>query len=42
MKPLTKRVLIPLGLTWAASVVDAEYIKKILGSETTILIKSKD
>ena len=32
IKPLTKSVLIPLGLTAAASAVDARIHKKILGS----------
>ena len=31
-KPLTKSVLVPLGLTTAASAVDADIHKKILGS----------
>ena len=43
IKPLAKSVLIPLGLTVAASAVDAEIHKKILGSgNTTTLILSND
>ena len=42
IKPLTKSVLIPLGLTAAASAADAEIHKKILGSGTTTLIISND
>ena len=42
IKPLAKIVLIPLGLTAAASAVDAEIHKKILGSETTTLIILND
>ena len=38
IKPLSKSVLIPLGLIASASAVDAAMRKKILGSETTILI----
>ena len=40
IKPLAKSVLIPLGLTAAASAADAEIQKKILGSGTTALIIS--
>ena len=40
IKPLAKRVLIPLGLTAAASVADAGIHKKILGSGNTTLIIS--
>ena len=42
--PLAKSVLIPLGLTAAASAADAEIHKKILGSgnNTTLIISSKD
>ena len=40
LKPLTKRVLAPLELTAAVSVVDVEIYKKILGSGTTTLIIS--
>ena len=41
IKPLAKSVLIPLGLTAAASAADAGIHKKILGSgNTTILIIS--
>ena len=42
--PLTKSVLIPLGLTAAASEVDAGIHKKILGSgnNTTLIISNKD
>ena len=44
IKPLAKSVLIPLGLTAAASVADAGIHKKILGSgnNTTIIISNKD
>ena len=38
LKPLAKRVLIPLGLTAAASATDAAIQKKIHGSGTTKLI----
>ena len=40
IKPLAKSVLIPLGLTAAASVADAGINKKILGSGNTTLIIS--
>ena len=43
IKPLDKSVLIPLGLTAAASAADAGIHKKILGSRnTTTLIISND
>ena len=42
IKPLAKSVLIPLGLTAAASAADAGIHKKILGSRTTTLIISND
>ena len=43
IKPLAKSVLIPLGLTSAASAADAGIHKKILGSgNTTTLIISND
>ena len=44
IKPLTKSVLIPLGLTAAASAVDAGIHKKILGSEnmTTLIISNNE
>ena len=42
IKPLTKSVLIPLGLTAAAPAADAGIHKKILGSGTTALIISND
>ena len=42
IKPLPKSVLIPLGLTAAASPADAEIQKKILGSGTTTLIISNE
>ena len=43
IKPLAKSVLIPLGLTAAASAADAGIHKKILGSENmTILITSNN
>ena len=38
IKPLVKNVLIPLGLTAAASAADAGIHKKILGSGNTALI----
>ena len=41
-KPLAKSVLIPLGLTAAASAADAGIRKKFLGSGTTTLIISND
>ena len=41
-KPLAKSVLIPLGLTGAASAADAGIHKKILGSGTTTLIIPND
>ena len=42
-KPLAKRVLVPLGLTVAASAADAGIHKKILGSgHNTTLIVSND
>ena len=40
--PLAKSVLIPLGLTAAASAADAEIHKKILGSGNTTLIVSNN
>ena len=40
LKPLTKRVLTPLGLTAAVSVVYVEIYKKVLGSGTITLIMS--
>ena len=40
--PLAKSVLIPLGLTAAASAVDAGIHKKILGSRNTALIISNE
>ena len=42
IKPLAKRVLIPLGLTAAASAADAGIHKKILGSGNTTLTISND
>ena len=42
IKPLAKSVLIPLGLTAAASAADAGIQKKILGSGTTTLIISNE
>ena len=42
IKPVTKSVLIPLGLTAAASAADAGIHKKILGSGTTTLIISNE
>ena len=41
LKPLAKSVLIPLGLTVAASATDSAIHKKMVGSGTTILIISK-
>ena len=38
LKPLAISVLIPLGLTAAASVTDVAIQKKIYGSRTTALI----
>ena len=42
IKPLAKSVLIPLGLTAAASAADAGIRKKILGSGNTTLIISNE
>ena len=42
LKPLTKSVLIPLGLTAAASATDAAIQEKIFGSGMTTLTISKD
>ena len=42
IRPLAKRVLIPLGLTAAASAADAGIHEKILGSGTITLIISND
>ena len=42
IKPLAKSILIPLGLTAAASAGDAGIQKKILGSGTTALIISNE
>ena len=42
IKPLAKSVLIPLGLTTAASAADAGIHKKILGSGNTTLIISNE
>ena len=43
LTPLAKSVLIPLGLTAAASAADAGIHKKILGSgNTTLIISNKD
>ena len=42
IKPLAKSVLIPLGLTAAASAADAGIQKKILGSGTTTSITSNE
>ena len=42
IKPLAKSVLIPLGLTAAASAADAGIYKKILGSGNTTLIISNE
>ena len=40
--PLPKSVLIPTGLTAAASVTDGAFHKKIFGSGTTMLIISNE
>ena len=42
LKPLAKSVLIPLGLTAAASATDAAIHKKIIGSGFTTLIISNE
>ena len=42
IKPSAKSVLIPLGLTAAASAADARTHKKVLGSGITLLIISND
>ena len=42
IKPLAKSILIPLGLTAAASAADAGIYKKILGSGNTTLIISNE
>ena len=42
IKPLAKSVLIPLGLTAAASAADAAIHEKMFGSGTTTLITSND
>ena len=42
IKPLAKSVLIPLGLTAAASAADAGIYKRILGSGNTTLIISNE
>ena len=42
IRPLTKRVSVPLGLTAAASAAEAEIHRKILRSGTTALIISND
>ena len=42
LKPLAKSVLIPLGLTAAASATDAAIHKKIFGSGMTTLIISNE
>ena len=42
IKPLAKNVLIPLGVTAAASAADAGIHKKILGSGNKILIISNE
>ena len=40
--PLAKNILSPLGITAAASAIDAEIPKKIHGSGTTTLIISRE
>ena len=42
LKPLVKSLLIPVGLTAAASVKDAAIHKKIFGSAMTTLIISNE
>ena len=42
LKPLAKSVLIPLGLTAAASATDAAIHNKMFGSDTTTLIISNE
>ena len=42
LKPLAKSILIPLGLTGAASATDAAIHKKMFGSGTTTLIISNE
>ena len=42
LKPLAKSLLIPLGVTAAASVTDAVIHKKMFGSSTTTLIISNE
>ena len=48
IKPLTKSVLIPLGLTAATSAADAAVHKKVLGSEhnhpssTTLIVSNNE
>ena len=42
IKPLAKSVLIPLGLTTAASAEDTGILKKKLGSDNTTMIISND
>ena len=42
LKPLAKSVLLPLGLTEAASATDATIQKKTYGSGTTTLIISNE
>ena len=40
--PLAKNILAPLGLTAAASAIDAQITKKLHGSRTTTLIISNE
>ena len=40
--PLATNILAPLGITAAASAIDAEIQKKIHGSGTTTLIKRRN
>ena len=42
LKPLAKSVLIPLGLTAAASATNATIHEKMVGSGTTILMISNE
>ena len=42
LKPSAKSVLIPLGLTVAASATDSAIYKKMFGCSTTIFITSNE
>ena len=41
-KPLAKSILIPLGLTAAASATDGAIHEKMFGSGTTLIISNKE